>query len=61
MRSRYSFGLGYGLSMTANAALTAAVAKRQHRTHEQHFGRWGLRFCLFFSGGSQDFSRGFLS
>ena len=29
---RYSFGLGYGLSMTANAALTAAVAKHQYRT-----------------------------
>ncbi|OLP98013.1 Phosphatidylinositol 3-kinase vps34 [Symbiodinium microadriaticum] len=27
----YSFGLGYGLSMTANAALTAAVTKHQHR------------------------------
>lgn len=31
---RYSFGLGYGLSMTANAALGPAVAKIQNRTPE---------------------------
>ena len=29
---RYSFGLGYGLSMTANAGLAPVVAKMQKRT-----------------------------
>lgn len=32
---RYSFGLGYGLSMTANAGLAPLVAKIQRRTGHQ--------------------------
>lgn len=39
---RYSFGLGYGLSMTANAGLAPVVAKMQKRTNHRRHLLWQL-------------------
>jgi len=51
----YTFGLGYGLSMAANAGLTAAIAKRLHKAPLSPFGfaccglyaAYGLRLSTF--------------
>lgn len=51
----YSFGLGYGLSMVANAGLTAVVAKHTHKVPLSPFGlaccglyaAYGLRLTTY--------------
>jgi len=42
----YSFGLGYGFSMTINAGLTALIAKRYHRASLSPFG---LACCFLYA------------
>lgn len=51
----YSFGLGYGFSMTMNAGITALIAKQYHKTPLSPFGvaccclyaAYGLRLSTF--------------
>lgn len=51
----YAFGMGYGLSMTATAGLTAAIVKYHHRTPMTPFGlaccglyaAYGIRLTSF--------------